>query len=185
MAAPGECDEFPEPLVGGYCLHVPASGPSGDIVYYLHGGGGSEFFWDDEWYYTRQIRKEWRETGAVVPVVVSVSFGRQWLLAEKNASQLSGLLEVFRDQVMPAVEERIKRSRAWKYYELRDPDAVLESVRDVVRLARAFYPSSQDWALADPLQLALLKRPFYPSLYVAVGFYDRFAAYEGNEAFGG
>ncbi len=102
-----KCDKFPAPLPGGYCVHIPNSNGSGDILYHLHGAGNSELTWGEEWYYTSQIRKEWKQHGFQVPTVVSVSFGPIWLLAEKNTSPQSGLLELFTQTIMPMIESKI------------------------------------------------------------------------------
>lgn len=102
-----QCDKFPALLTGGYCLHLPNNLGSGDIVYYLHGSGNNEFTWQEEWYYTAQVRKEWKEKKARLPIVVSISFGPIWLLAEKNSSQSSGLFELLISRIIPEIEKKL------------------------------------------------------------------------------
>lgn len=232
-----QCSKFSPPLTGGYCVHSPTGNSSGDILYYLHGRGNSEFTWQENWYYTAQLRDEWKKNGVSYPTVVSVSFGPTWILAEKNSSNNSGLFEIFTARVIPSIEaqigglngrrivfgdsmggfnsiqlalktslfskagilcspmseispfapekkilEHIKQSSAWQYYKDYDPNAVLDSVKAVIELTHAFYPSESDWSKADPIPLAKDSKSS-TELYVAVGFYDRFAAYEGNEKF--
>ncbi len=232
-----KCEKFKN-WPGGYCIHTPNAQPSGDIVYHLHGRGNNEFTWADDWYYTAQIRREWEKTGLNQPIVISVSFGPTWLLAEKNSSPQSGLFEVFVNKVIPQIESQIgsfkrrivfgesmggfnsiqlalktnlfnkaailcspmmevslfapqeeihdhvKKSSAWHYYKDFDPEAVFRHVDILVKVAKAFYPTEENWKTGDPLQLARdRKAQSAPQFYTAVGFHDPYAAYEGNEKF--
>ncbi len=234
------CENFDQPLNGGYCIHKPKTNSSNDIVYYLHGGGGSEFTWQENWYYTSQIRTEWNKKGVQVPTVVSISFGESWLLAKQNESPYSGLFEVFTSKVIPMIEQslgglkgrrivfgesmggfnsiqlslktalfdkagilcspmaelspfgtkqevqrHIEKSSAWQYYKSHDPNAVINSVDSIIQLTKAFYPTKEAWSSSDPMKLAINSTSLSTEMYVAVGFYDRFAAYEGNEIFVG
>ena len=234
-----ECKTFAPPLKGGYCVHVPNANKSKDFAYHFHGMGGSEESWQNGWYYTEQIRREWKNSGAMIPTVISVSFGPLWALAEKNQSPASGLFEVFTQQVLPAIEAQLgglrgrrvlfgesmggfnaiqmgfktslfskvavlcapmsetspfaspqeledsaKQSAAWNYYQqTSNPNMVIEKFKLAAQLARGFYPTPTDWDAGNPLALALTKRMISTEFYVAVGFYDVYAAYEGNEKF--
>jgi S-formylglutathione hydrolase FrmB len=102
-----QCNKFASPLSGGYCIHVPMTERSGDILYYFHGAGLNEFTWQEEWYYTAQIRKEWKSSGTTLPTVVSLSFGPKWVLIEKNSSPSSGLFEVFTKKIIPEIEGQL------------------------------------------------------------------------------
>lgn len=102
-----QCNQFPKPLPGGYCIHTPQSHFSGDFVYHLHGNGGSEKHWQDPFYYPEQIRAYWSQTNAPLPIVVSFSFGSTWLLVEKNSLPTSGLLEVVVEKIIPLVEAQL------------------------------------------------------------------------------
>ncbi len=102
-----QCQKFPAPLPGGFCVHAPVTGGSTDVVYHLHGLGGNEMAWQDQWFYTQQIRAEWEASGAAIPTVISISFGPLWLLAEKNTSEASGLFEIFTRQVLPMIEANL------------------------------------------------------------------------------
>jgi len=101
------CAKFPEPLTGGYCIYTPTGTHSRDILYYFHGLGGQETYWGDDNYYTSQVRSEWAKNHERVPTVISVSFGPVWLLAEKNGSPYSGLLNAFTEKVMPMLEAQL------------------------------------------------------------------------------
>jgi len=54
-----------------------------------------------------QVRSEWAKNHERVPTVISVSFGPVWLLAEKNGSPYSGLLNAFTEKVMPMLEAQL------------------------------------------------------------------------------
>lgn len=101
------CYPFGKPLVGGFCTHIPKDSRNLDLVYYLHGRGNNEKTWNETNYYPEQIRQQWKRTREDFPTVVSISFGGVWLLAEKNASDMSGLWEVFLKQIMPIVEKAV------------------------------------------------------------------------------
>ncbi len=231
------CADFAAPLTGGYCVHIPTHHRSRDIVYHLHGRGGSQADWQDSFYYTQQIRTEWKKRRARLPVVISVSFGQVWLLAEKNASPYSGLFEVFTQQVMPQLENavgglrgrriifgesmggfntsqlalktnlfnkaailcapmsdvspfapvdeiksHIEKSSAYDYYKKSEPDLVLNTTLEIAQLVQAFMPTEADYARANPLNLVQTSRS-RTMLYIAAGFYDKYALYEGNEKF--
>ncbi|NJM09888.1 MAG: alpha/beta hydrolase [Bdellovibrionaceae bacterium] len=233
------CAKFSAPLTGGYCVHVPSSHRSRDIVYHLHGSGGSEADFQDPWYYTGQIRAEWKKTGQRLPTVVSISFGSFWLLAEKNASPYSGMFELLTQQVIPSIEAglgglrgkrivfgesmggfntaqlalktklfsraailcapmsevspyadlgtikaHLEKSAAHQYWRKRDPDAVFNTMKEVITLVQTFFPTEQDYVSANPLVLASNSRS-RTHLYVTAGFHDVYALYEGNEKFSG
>lgn len=78
------------------------------------------------------------------------------------------------------VTEFIEASAAWSYYR-QTPEVVVQSVNDMLRLARYFYPDIYAWLGADPLILAkTVDVSSLPDIYMAAGMYDRYAAYEGN-----
>ena len=91
-----------------YCVHIPADGKvNGDIAYLLHGRGLDENIWNDDTFYTAMIQQYWFEHLITPPTVVTVSFGKFWLLAPKGKAARSGLLEVFTKEVIPEVEQKI------------------------------------------------------------------------------
>jgi pimeloyl-ACP methyl ester carboxylesterase len=94
------CGTIDQPVKYGYCIAQTQSPPSGDVIYVMHGGGGNEHDW--RWY--AGAFEAWERGGLQVPAVVTVSFGRGWILAEKNAAPQSGLFETFTREVMPKME---------------------------------------------------------------------------------
>ena len=233
------CGQFGENKTGGYCIHVPQKSTSKDVLYYLHGRGNSEHTWAEEWFFPAQLRAEWAKQGTNPPIVVTVSFGPKWVLAEKNSSRFSGLFETFKTAVMPMIEAQmtglsgrrmimgdsmggfnsvqlalktnlfsraailcapmtevspfaprseidayVKRSRAYHYYGDDKDHTVMTAVGEALELVHAFFPTPAEWATANPLALAAAADwKVAPKFYVTVGFYDRFASYEANEAF--
>lgn len=85
------------------------------------------------------------------------------------------------------IEEYVKNTGAYKYHNdpLKDPktNPVLTSVKSIINLVNAFYGSQEEWSHGDPLQIAKSKVSAFPKLYVAAGYIDRFAVYEGNVKF--
>lgn len=234
-----QCQPYPKgvPLPGGYCIHQPVGKSSGDVLYYFHGRGGSELQWQEEWYYTAQIRAEWNKKHAWRPTVISISFGPEWLLAEKNSSNLSGLFEFFTKSLLPMIENGIggvkgrrlamgesmggfnttqlalktrlfskaailcapmttvspfspiadiekfiEQSAAQHYWKPIDPTRVPNHVNSALNSLKAVFPSEKDWNTASPVVLAGTRKS-RTSFYVAAGFHDEYALYEGNEVF--
>jgi pimeloyl-ACP methyl ester carboxylesterase len=108
------CKTFAAPLTGGYCIHRPAHSRNPDVLYHFHGKGGSEQTWAEENFYTGQIRSFWKSRRMQPPTIVSVSFGKIWVLAKKNGSPISGLFETFVDKILPLIEKDLgikKRGR--------------------------------------------------------------------------
>jgi len=83
------------------------------------------------------------------------------------------------------IDQFIQDSVALKYYtDAGEPELVAKSVSELSFVVKLFFDTEADWQKADPLILARQEviRADMP-IYVAAGFYDRYAAYEGNERF--
>ncbi len=88
-----------------YCLHeYPNS--SRKVLYYLHGILGSEHDWKNH-ELERGIVRRWIERGLKPPIVVSMSMGPVWLLTEKNKSKHSGGYEVFHQEILPTLKNKL------------------------------------------------------------------------------
>jgi len=61
---------------------------------------GNETTWEKE----SNILKRWSSNGKQPPTVVTISFGAQWFLGEKNSSSVSGLYEVVVNEVIPTIK---------------------------------------------------------------------------------
>jgi pimeloyl-ACP methyl ester carboxylesterase len=98
------CQDFGSPLTGGFCIHRRLSSHNSDILYYFHGLGGDLTYWSGSSFYPAQVRQMWDEKHEDAPIVISISFGQVWLLAQKNSSPYSGLFEALVDNIIPQIE---------------------------------------------------------------------------------
>lgn len=78
-------------------------GASREVLYFLHGRGQNHRSWS-RWGPARDYYRSLAERGVPAPTVVSVSFGRVWLLTERGPHRLNGLLETFVREAMPRAE---------------------------------------------------------------------------------
>lgn len=88
-----------------YCIYTAAATNgrrSTDLLYFLHGGGEAAESWG-RWAVGKEYFREYRSKGIPAPTVVSISFGRLWLLTEK-----SGLFERFTSVAMPFIEKKTR-----------------------------------------------------------------------------
>lgn len=93
-----------------YCVYRAVGGVNGDIVYHLHGRGLDEGVWNDDTYFTAMLQARWQAQGATAPTVVTLSYGRTWLLTPKGGKADSGLLDDMMRR-LPAIEARIGQPR--------------------------------------------------------------------------
>jgi hypothetical protein len=100
-----QCFNESKPLPWSFCINRAPGNNSQNLIYYFHGRNGSATWWNDETYYSGEVEKLWKTEGLSHPIVVSISFGRQWLLTEAE----NGLLPIFMNQVMPRVEAEVGR----------------------------------------------------------------------------
>jgi S-formylglutathione hydrolase FrmB len=90
-----------------YCIYKATQGTNGNIAYHLHGRNLDEHSWNDDTYFTAMIQQYWAQKTVKPPVIVSVSFGPTWLLTPKGKAPESGLLEKFKDEVIPQIESKL------------------------------------------------------------------------------
>jgi pimeloyl-ACP methyl ester carboxylesterase len=93
-----------------YCIYRDRHGTNGDVLYHLHGRNLDERIWNDDTYFTAMLQAEWQRSGALPPIVVTVSYGSTWLLTPKGGKADSGLLEDFMTR-LPAIEARTGHPR--------------------------------------------------------------------------
>jgi S-formylglutathione hydrolase FrmB len=101
-----ECGHVAQKVKWDYCITRTGNSHNEDIVYVLHGAGGDESTWT-RWPAFQDVRARWEKTGFQAPIIVALSFGPIWLLADPNSSPHSGLFDVFTKEVMPYVEQRL------------------------------------------------------------------------------
>lgn len=76
-----------------YCINQPTGPSAPDRVYHLHGRGLDAEAWNDPSYFTAQVQGEWQRRGLPAPTVVTLSYGREWLLTPRGQAPRSGLLD--------------------------------------------------------------------------------------------
>ncbi|MGZ3775076.1 MAG: alpha/beta hydrolase-fold protein [Pseudobdellovibrionaceae bacterium] len=86
-----------------FCYRNADTTNNNDIVYFFHGLGGSEETWFTQFFGTLMIQNWWQLKG-YKPRIVTVSFGRQWLLVN---NERDSLLPLFTNKVMPFLERKI------------------------------------------------------------------------------
>jgi esterase/lipase superfamily enzyme len=91
-----------------YCF-TPGTKKS-SVLFYFHGGDGSETDWVDPSNYSEGLRQNWDKTKVNTPNVVSISFGKIWLLSERSSVVKSGLYEVVKNEIFPFVEKNLIKS---------------------------------------------------------------------------
>jgi len=90
-----------------YCIYKAKQGNNKNIAYYFHGRGGRPESWGQDKDFSLAIQHYWLKNKIKPPVVISVSFGKEWLLAPKLSSPQSGLYEKFKISVIPEVESKL------------------------------------------------------------------------------
>ncbi|MFZ4715375.1 MAG: alpha/beta hydrolase-fold protein [Bacteriovoracaceae bacterium] len=102
-----KCFEEEKPIKWSFCINKVNSSKSTDLIYYFHGRNGAANWWNDKTYYTGKIHELWLKKGIEPPIVASISFGKLWLLVEREDEEHGGLYRVFLDYVMKRVEQEI------------------------------------------------------------------------------
>lgn len=100
------CGTVASPVQWQYCIYTTPGSANPDVIYHLHGAGEDERSWETNGA-GDFMSDAWLKAGKPAPTIVSVSFGRTWLLASRNESQDSGLYEVFVNSVIPYIENRV------------------------------------------------------------------------------
>lgn len=82
------------------------------------------------------------------------------------------------------IDAFILGSKAYAYHGPKGSALIYKNVGEMIQIAQSVYPSPAAWSTGDPLQLVRTKH-MNPKLrlYVAAGFHDVYALYEGNEEF--
>lgn len=97
-----------------YCIYR-YNDSSEDVMFYFHGINGNERSWENG-PLEQKVLAHWRQMRVAPPVIVSVSFGPTWFLAEKNKSPQSGLYNYFFSNVLPNLQEKLKGLNTQKVY---------------------------------------------------------------------
>ena len=93
-----------------YAIYRASSGVNQDIIYHFHGRNLDHTIWNDDTYFTALVQSYWQKSKLKPPTVVLVSYGPEWLLAKKNASEESGLMDDFISN-LPLIESKIGKPK--------------------------------------------------------------------------
>ncbi|WP_413581501.1 alpha/beta hydrolase-fold protein [Bdellovibrio sp. HCB288] len=85
-----------------FCVNNVDRSRNQDIVYFFHGISATEKSWFNK-NDTRSIARKWMSDG-YEPTVVTISFGRVWMMVENQKHQY---LSLFRDQILPYLEDQL------------------------------------------------------------------------------
>lgn len=89
-----------------YCINRDKRGTNGDVLYHLHGRNLEEQAWNDDTYLTAMVQQQWQQSKALPPVVVTLSYGKTWLLTPRGGKPESGLLDDMMAR-LPGIEAKI------------------------------------------------------------------------------
>ncbi len=80
------------------------------------------------------------------------------------------------------VKAYVETTTAWKNLKDSAPDLIYQTFAGISQLGQAFFPTAQDWAASDPMNLAKnLDSKTAPQYYLAAGMKDEYLTFEGNE----
>ena len=113
----------------------------------------------------------------------SLQLSLRTLLFRKAAVLCAPMGEISPFSTPEQVRSYAETTAAWQYYKGQEK-VVLDGISSLQEFGRAFFPTFADWELADPMVLARRSSGrVAPQFYLAAGFHDQFAIYEGNEVF--
>jgi pimeloyl-ACP methyl ester carboxylesterase len=99
------CGDFNDlKIQGNFCIHHDTDSSSKDVIFHFHGIFGHESDWEDN-QRNIDIRQRWSDKGIDQPTVISLSFGRSWLVTPQAKSSFSGLYETLHYRVLPYLEK--------------------------------------------------------------------------------
>ena len=90
-----------------YCINKIEGSQSKDIIYYFHGRNGNATWWNDKTYYTGKMHNLWLEKSKDIPTVVSISFGKLWLLTNVNDESQKNFEKIFTEEIIKKVESQL------------------------------------------------------------------------------
>jgi len=89
-----------------YCISRTNRSKSNKVIYHLHGRNGKATWWNDKSYHTGKIHKAWIDSKISPPVIISISFGKVWLLLRDESK--TGFIEKFINNVIVKMETKLK-----------------------------------------------------------------------------
>lgn len=86
-----------------YCYRNAEATNNADIIYFFHGLDGSAETWFTQYLGTFMVQKWWQFRG-YKPRIVTISFGKEWLLVNNRRF---ALLPLFTNSIMPFLEKKM------------------------------------------------------------------------------
>ncbi len=93
-----------------FSIYRAKTGVNEDIIYHFHGRNLDNTIWNDDTYFTSLIQSHWQKSKVKPPVVVSISYGSEWLLTPRNSKAESGLMDDFISN-LPFIESKIGKPK--------------------------------------------------------------------------
>jgi pimeloyl-ACP methyl ester carboxylesterase len=90
-----------------YCITRTQGSTNKDVIYFMHGAGGDETSWDHG-QIGEALAPTWRDLKYQDPIVITVTFGKQWLLADVKSDRQPAYLPAFLDEIIPGLEKKIE-----------------------------------------------------------------------------
>jgi len=100
-----ECSEVDEEIKWSFCITKVPGSKNENVLYHFHGRNGNATWWNDKTYHTGKVHKQWLSMEKDPPSVISISFGKLWMLTAKKDNK--GLIDTFVNKIMPNVEARL------------------------------------------------------------------------------
>lgn len=90
-----------------YCVHTSDLDDLSSTLYVFHGKDQSENFWTDGTTYAGLLQQYWQRKKIRHPRVVTISFGKVWIVAPPLIKHPKSLLERIHNEVIPTIEKNI------------------------------------------------------------------------------
>lgn len=103
-----KCFEEKLPVEWSFCINKTPHSSNRNLIYHFHGRNGDATWWNDMTYYTGKVHSTWLLRNEQPPTVVSISFGKLWLLID-NQNDIGNLYRFFFDHVMKRVEQELNQ----------------------------------------------------------------------------
>ncbi len=102
------CFEREVPIKWSFCINQYIGSSNRDLIYYFHGKDGAAAGWNDQAFHSGRLYEIWKKNGEAPPLVVSISFGKIWLLTENENEVGGGLHNIFKAHVLPEIEKQLQ-----------------------------------------------------------------------------
>ena len=94
-----------------YCVSDAEKARTNTYLYVFHGKGEDEKMWSNPANYSALLQDYWQWNDSKVPRVITISFGPAWLVTSQMSKLHTGLLERFRTEVFPSIEQALGKPK--------------------------------------------------------------------------